>query len=388
MKKLKKIPLLAISSLYLLFVGFISPFLLFKNTANAATVAEEYTIWRSYRVVIDCLEDGSGGPNDINITDDVLNSPQKVADEIFHKQRATDGWGSNGFDVPPGDYYLQNVIDLNSNKMKCTVLEDIEPVLEALNFSSVTAFGEAIVRNVPETSSGSRVYTREAIENALRDRIRDLGARPGLDRQLDFQYWYANEMFKTYCNGSFADNREGDGEKISGEFYEVDINDGSYEPAKKFANFNITGRDDSDNTIEGLDGYMTAVFDSRSPGCVEIAGWHTKERAEAYSNRVKANLDSEDAETDTTGGVDAAVSCTEQFGISFGWVVCQMLEAIGSTVEKVFQFVDGLLNIDGQIINSNDQLRTVWSYFRAIATFLLIIVGLVMIISQAVGGPR
>jgi len=31
-------------------------------------------------------------------------------------------------------------------------------------------------------------------------------------------------------------------------------------------------------------------------------------------------------------------------------------------------------------------LREVWSYFRAIATFLLLAVGLTMVISQAIGG--
>lgn len=119
--------------------------------------------------------------------------------------------------------------------------------------------------------------------------------------------------------------------------------------------------------------------------CAEIRDGLNK-YAKDYEKRIKELLD---AGVDTSGnsdGTDNAVSCTEQFGISFGWVICQMLEAVGDTVGALFGFVDGILNIDGQIINSDYKLRAVWSYFRAIATFLLVIIGLVMVISQAIGG--
>lgn len=110
--------------------------------------------------------------------------------------------------------------------------------------------------------------------------------------------------------------------------------------------------------------------------------------ADAYSAAVKdllaQGIDPSGSLVDSDSK-EGPKTCTEQFGISFGWVVCQALEAIGSTVEKIFNYVDGLLNIDAQVYYDNEQLKTVWSYFRNIATFLLIIVGLVMIASQAMG---
>ena len=85
-------------------------------------------------------------------------------------------------------------------------------------------------------------------------------------------------------------------------------------------------------------------------------------------------------------GSGNAKSCEEQFGISSGWLVCSALELISNGIDVLFGFADSLLNIDAQKLYANEGLRTSWSYFRAIATFLLVAVGLVIIIGQAVGG--
>lgn len=83
---------------------------------------------------------------------------------------------------------------------------------------------------------------------------------------------------------------------------------------------------------------------------------------------------------------ETAKSCEEQFGISSGWLVCSALELISNGIDALFGFADSLLNIDAQKLYDNPGLRTAWSYFRAIATFMLVAVGLVIIIGQAVGG--
>lgn len=79
-------------------------------------------------------------------------------------------------------------------------------------------------------------------------------------------------------------------------------------------------------------------------------------------------------------------SCEERMGIGAGWIVCSLIEALSSGMDKMLDQIDSMLNVDALGLNENDELRTVWSYFRAIATFALFAVGLVMVISQAIGG--
>jgi len=82
------------------------------------------------------------------------------------------------------------------------------------------------------------------------------------------------------------------------------------------------------------------------------------------------------------------LTCQEEFGISTGWIVCDLLEFVSSTIDKLFDAVDSLLSVDALALSSNTGLRTSWSYFRGIATFSLLAIGLVMVLSQAIGGGK
>ncbi len=79
-------------------------------------------------------------------------------------------------------------------------------------------------------------------------------------------------------------------------------------------------------------------------------------------------------------------SCSEQMKSASGWIVCSILEIISKGVDTVMTIVDSMLNVDAQALYGDASLHQVWSYFRAVATFLLVGVGLVMVISQALGG--
>lgn len=87
-------------------------------------------------------------------------------------------------------------------------------------------------------------------------------------------------------------------------------------------------------------------------------------------------------------GTDAPPTCESQNdGIIIGWLLCQVLSAVDDTVTKLLKTVDELLYVSDTAFE-NEQLQDVWSYFRVLATFLLVAIGLVMVISQAISiGP-
>lgn len=76
-------------------------------------------------------------------------------------------------------------------------------------------------------------------------------------------------------------------------------------------------------------------------------------------------------------------SCEANNNAVLAWLMCGILDVVDSAVMGLNDAAIRLLDID-QGYFSDEGLRTVWSYFRNLASFLLIIIGLIMIIGQAV----
>lgn len=82
------------------------------------------------------------------------------------------------------------------------------------------------------------------------------------------------------------------------------------------------------------------------------------------------------------GGVEVD-SCEANNAAALAWLLCGALNVIDGAVTGLSDAAIGLLDTNPAYY-TNDDLKTVWSYFKNLASFLLIIVGLVMIIGQAV----
>ncbi len=111
----------------------------------------------------------------------------------------------------------------------------------------------------------------------------------------------------------------------------------------------------------------------------------TEEAMKNANNPTEPGAGNGSNDSSGSGSGENAKSCEEQFGFSTGWIVCAALEIISNGIDVLFNFAESLLNIDAQKIYENKGLKTSWSYFRAIATFMLVAVGLVAIIGQAIG---
>jgi len=98
---------------------------------------------------------------------------------------------------------------------------------------------------------------------------------------------------------------------------------------------------------------------------------------------------SDDPSDPTTGGNGGGAgtdvtSCEESnSGIILSWFLCAVINFLDNTVQTLTNIVDDLLQVNKSYYTDSD-LQEAWSYFRNIASFLLIIIGLVMIIGQAI----
>lgn len=105
-----------------------------------------------------------------------------------------------------------------------------------------------------------------------------------------------------------------------------------------------------------------------------------------YDESIK-NKDSAGGEKKDANSADGTKpNCEQNAKVSMGWVLCGVLDAIDSILigdHGLLAITENLLNVNSKQYD-NSQLKQSWSYFKNIATFLLILIGLVMIIGQAV----
>lgn len=78
-------------------------------------------------------------------------------------------------------------------------------------------------------------------------------------------------------------------------------------------------------------------------------------------------------------------TCESTGSTILNWIFCGVIDAIDKAVSGVDGVVNNMLSLDTEAIASNEGLHTLWSYFRNIASLLLVIVALVMIIAQSIG---
>ncbi len=81
-------------------------------------------------------------------------------------------------------------------------------------------------------------------------------------------------------------------------------------------------------------------------------------------------------------------SCRKRSKLSAGWIVCDAVELLSDKMDKFKENIDELMDIDVASMNNSttDSLKQSWGFFRILASFLLLAVGIIVIMSQAIGG--
>lgn len=364
-------------------IGIIFPFVLFINIvfplfgtpkahADDTIIQDQYKIWRSYRVVMDCMN-----PN-FSFNGNELSTNDSALDKMF----------DTGKQIATGDMY-NDLIGIDENFIDCDTNEDMKPVLKQLGYTDARDFGEAINKNqYKEGNKESGDILRSKVENALQEIVNSKGSRLALDQQPDFQYWFANKLYRSNkygCDGVLNNEKTRDysHERAEGFWYV-----GSDAQVKKYtyANFNK----DNEATIEGVDSYMTRTLNDTQPTCINIANWLTEARAKEYAEKVKANPEeAANVQAVRDEATAEATSCETQNTGIMDWVLCGIINAIDNIIVGtdgnggLLGAISDILYIGPDLYN-NPGLKVAWSYFRNIATLTLVLIGLVMVIGQAI----
>lgn len=85
--------------------------------------------------------------------------------------------------------------------------------------------------------------------------------------------------------------------------------------------------------------------------------------------------------TGTGGGVATPTCESNNKNVLLSWILCGVVNAIDNSVNSIKDSVDGLLDVR-QDEYDNPQIKAIWSYFKNIASFMLIGVALIVIIGQ------
>lgn len=88
-----------------------------------------------------------------------------------------------------------------------------------------------------------------------------------------------------------------------------------------------------------------------------------------------------------TANAENADSCeSHNSTIILGWLICGVINALDSFARTAGETIDSLLTLNSDDFKQSKDLKTVWSLFRNIATFMLIAVALGMLLGQTLGG--
>lgn len=367
--------ILAINISVAIVISVFSSIALAKPMPSSITLEENYKLWRSYTVINNCLKDfGAYNKKTVNTT-----SEADALYSLFY-----------GHEVV-GDLYAKLVGATDAGVSCENKKEDINAVFAVLGMKDVFEFKKKLDNLMDQKNQAS--LSKKEITEYLQSLVTNKGGKLDLFAQPSFQYWYWREIYYNGdCQGMLSNEPKGDFiNSTDGAPYFFVYDDKPDKGVVKFdhANFKIG----LENEVKNLDRLRKPEGD-KAPGCATIASYLTKDRAEAYLKELKKNPDNAKTAPKSAGGngaggeKDKKESCEERMKLSAGWIVCSGLQLLSDGMETLMDYIDDLLNVDVVKLNTLDDggLHSSWSYFRAVATFLLVAVGLVMIISQAIGG--
>ncbi len=352
----------AIFLLVLVISSFLTSLIPVRAQAATLTIEDEYKIWRSYTIVAGCMNDYGFR------TSDVHDSPDDTIHTIFDERKGYQG----------GKIY-QKIAGTQSDHIDC--VDDMDVVLSNLGFTGgIFDFTEFM---------GTKNLSQADARQKLQGYVQSKGARLALDQQKDFQFWFWNKVYRNStsaggCDGVLSNERKSNYQvntDTGGPFYAVNE---SGTPSKyTFANFNTTGN------VEAIDEVMTASSGIDTPSCRDIVKLLSKDRATPYAAAIVANPANFQSSGDQAadGGTTQPTCESQNSTIILGWILCQGLAAIDGTITQLMKAVDDLLYVNPTTF-ATPQIKAIWSYFRILATGVLVIIGLVMVIGQAINiGP-
>lgn len=334
-------------------------------------------------------------------------------------------WGDRGRKYQVSAVWSGALDTTVEGEIDCNTPKDMEAVVSVFGFTSIEDYNKFVTNNCTSDTCNFRDNWKQAVF----DKARENKGRPGPDNTITSvssagQYYFWSRMFKdgscggnVYAQQATYDNKPED-QRTAGPVYWVEngvvtekigagfkkLNDdmayielGPDYFSNETVRIMTTEKAPADTNLawysdpSGDNKYTCAdiIGKLKGTGGKALADSYAALVAEKEASGVAADMGGQNIAFenifDEESG-DGEKSCTERFMLSSGWIVCSILELLSNGVDTLMNFVDSMLNVDSQALGQSNELRQVWSYFRVIATFALLAIGLVMVISQAIGG--
>ncbi len=326
-------------------------------------------------------------------------------------------WTNEALNINVGGIW-SGPLDVN-----CADTSDMTKVVTSLGFESILDFNESVAPRSGDLSTCRGKDECSFIDgwtSIVASRMKDYGAVGAdnvsykLSNAGRYYYWF--RAFDKLCTGALSNNKEEFDKRTTdksslGPYFMVNKR-GEVEE-RKYAFFSVPQNKEvetlgmnydsvPDKPVISNSGSISSSPSFEAVNCADVAK-HLKNRAladgyKALVDQLKGdcteNCDTESIVGDIVatpeGEGENSESCEERMKLSAGWIICSGLELLSSGMDSLLGFIDDLLNVDVIKLDSssNSELYQSWSYFRAIATFMLVAIGMIMVIGQAIGGGQ
>lgn len=279
------------------------------------------------------------------------------------------------------------VLDSGDGSIECRDSADVKLAFDAIkNVTGKSTLQLLLDAGIYKKNGGDATLYSPADDNGdpynlqkkLTKYLNDNYFKGALDQNMTepAQYWNLEAAFSKECKGKKLDKDSGGTQvwlvnnatgEITKPYYEI----------KEVSQVNVGFGMDGDG---GGDMIMT---------CGTIIKQMEKMAPFASDNvkaLVAANIDTSDLGKANDSDLKPQ-TCEAANALILSWIVCPFISLIDNSVEKMGKMIDNMLSIGSDVYERNE-LYAVWSYFRILATLLLVAIGLVMVISQAISiGP-
>ncbi|PID30409.1 hypothetical protein CR983_02880 [Candidatus Saccharibacteria bacterium] len=261
-----------------------------------------------------------------------------------------------------------HLIDRGDGKLRCKNV--ITGAAQLYGFGSPEKLG------LTRTSTGGwsgNDSVRSSIPKKMRDALYG-GSNPGLSNAM--KYVLYQKSFEIVCAGKPVP--KGEQKDIRGEIIKT------YKGGKMAEYFYPYKNDRGETSAVSLLAKTSGTVKNERQ-CKTLANF-ANQHADAYAGWAKdhaSQSDVENAGEAAEGEDDVAASCKVE---GLGWVICPAYNLLAKLNDAAFVFIlANLLEVEGDLLSDN-ATRAAWQTFRNVANVLFVVVFVLIIYGQIVGG--
>lgn len=244
--------------------------------------------------------------------------------------------------------------------------------------SGATRFNN--LRNALQNNSTGKFHDFTALEvaNRCQDSGDDINITPGsnINKQIFFKYYPTENKITTILRAN-----DGDNEQIYTGLYDYSNTPGRYDLKDSGCTTNPT-RIEFTGAAPTTTAAISATYRMRDV-CAD--GTDIPVRIIAATSGVSPPSGTIGEGSDGGGtAVDRTPTCKSALDNGFGWLICPILDMADKFIDWAEGTISGKLEVNESFFK-NEQLKEVWTQMARVSSAILVMVGLFMVISTALG---